>query len=289
MKRQPLMIALAVCLFATALFAADALKMETTAQKGSYALGMNVAEQMSADEKLDTAALLQGIKDALGETIDPAKASYGQGVQFAEWVNSNPDFESANVIAALEAVLNKQETALTTEEAQAAMQEFQMEMMTKAQAAQAAQQAAAGGAAPGGPSPEELAAATAKNTEEGAAFLAKNGKEDGVTTTASGLQYKVITAGAGATPTASDTVTTHYTGKLIDGTVFDSSVQRGQPSSFPVGGVIAGWTEALQLMKVGDKWELYIPSGLAYGERGAGGAIGPNSTLIFEIELISID
>ncbi len=107
-------------------------------------------------------------------------------------------------------------------------------------------------------------------------------------TTASGLQYKVITEGTGPKPTASDTVVCNYKGTLIDGKEFDSSYKRGEPATFPVSGVIKGWTEALQLMPVGSKWQLFIPSDLAYGERGAGAEIGPNSTLIFEVELISI-
>lgn len=104
----------------------------------------------------------------------------------------------------------------------------------------------------------------------------------------SGLQYEIIEKGTGAIPTAADNVTTHYTGMLIDGTVFDSSVERGQPATFPVGGVIKGWTEALQLMPTGSKWKLHIPYDLAYGERGAGAQIGPYATLVFDIELISI-
>ncbi|MDA8669785.1 FKBP-type peptidyl-prolyl cis-trans isomerase [Flavobacteriales bacterium] len=125
--------------------------------------------------------------------------------------------------------------------------------------------------------------------EEGINFLRENGKREGVTTLASGLQYEVINDGTGPKPTIEDNVTTHYHGKLIDGTVFDSSVDRGEPASFPVGGVIKGWTEALQLMAVGSKWKLYVPYDLAYGERGAGPQIGPYSTLIFEVELISIN
>lgn len=124
---------------------------------------------------------------------------------------------------------------------------------------------------------------------EGAKFLEENKKRDGVTTTASGLQYEVIKMGEGPKPTLNDKVTTHYHGTLIDGTVFDSSVERGQPIQFPVTGVIAGWTEALQLMPVGSKWKLYLPYNLAYGERGSGPKIGPYSTLVFEVELISID
>lgn len=127
-----------------------------------------------------------------------------------------------------------------------------------------------------------------KNKQDGDAFLAKNKGAKGVKTTASGLQYKVITAGKGKSPTAEDTVTVNYRGTLIDGTEFDSSYKRNQPATFPVKGVIAGWTEALPLMKEGAKWMLYIPANLAYGERGAGQMIGPNSTLLFEVELLSI-
>lgn len=128
----------------------------------------------------------------------------------------------------------------------------------------------------------------AKNLEAGKQFLAENAKKEGVVTTASGLQYKVISSGDGKMPKAEDTVTTHYRGTLIDGREFDSSYSRGQPASFPVKGVIKGWTEALQLMKVGDKWELYIPSELAYGEAQRSELIQPNSTLVFELELLSI-
>lgn len=127
-----------------------------------------------------------------------------------------------------------------------------------------------------------------KNKAEGETFLAENAKKSGVKKTESGLQYKVITAGTGEQPKVSDTVSTHYRGRLINGTEFDSSYKRGQPAEFPVTGVIKGWTEALQLMPVGSKWELYIPSDLAYGERGSGRDIGPDATLIFEIELIEI-
>ncbi len=132
------------------------------------------------------------------------------------------------------------------------------------------------------------AGAEKNNADKGKAFLAENGKKEGVKTLASGLQYKVVKAGTGKTPSASDTVETHYSGRLIDGTEFDSSYKRGKPATFPVGGVIKGWTEALQLMKEGAKWELYIPADLAYGKRGSPPRIGPNSTLVFDIELISV-
>lgn len=127
-----------------------------------------------------------------------------------------------------------------------------------------------------------------KNKKDGERFLAENRTREGITTLPSGLQYKVIQEGTGKSPKASDTVTVNYRGTLINGTEFDSSYRRGEPASFTVSGVIPGWTEALQLMKEGAKWVLYIPSNLAYGERGAGRNIGPNSTLIFEVELLSI-
>ena len=126
-------------------------------------------------------------------------------------------------------------------------------------------------------------------TAEGRAFLAENAKKSGITITATGLQYEVLTTGTGdVSPTPESTVTVHYTGTLVDGTVFDSSVQRGEPATFPVNGVIKGWTEALQLMKIGDKFKLYIPSELGYGAQGAGGSIPPHSVLIFEVELLEI-
>lgn len=127
------------------------------------------------------------------------------------------------------------------------------------------------------------------NIEAGKNFLNENAQRDGVTTTESGLQYEVLKEGTGNLPKETDKVTVHYHGSLIDGTVFDSSVDRGEPATFPVNGVIPGWVEALQLMKEGAKYKLFIPSDLAYGERGAGGAIGPNATLVFEVELISIN
>jgi FKBP-type peptidyl-prolyl cis-trans isomerase FklB len=127
------------------------------------------------------------------------------------------------------------------------------------------------------------------NKVNGAKFLEENSKKAGVITLPSGLQYEIITAGNGAIPTADNKVKTHYHGTLIDGTVFDSSVKRGEPITFPVGGVIKGWQEALQLMPVGSKWKFYVPFNLAYGERGAGGTILPFSTLVFEVELLEIE
>lgn len=135
--------------------------------------------------------------------------------------------------------------------------------------------------------PEQLAA---QNKAQGEAFLAQNKTQQGITTTASGLQYQVLTEGTGASPTATDNVKVHYTGMLLDGTVFDSSVQRGEPISFPLNGVIRGWTEGLQLMKVGSKYRLFIPSDLAYGPSGyPGSPIGPNATLVFDVELLGVN
>ncbi|HTP04077.1 MAG TPA: FKBP-type peptidyl-prolyl cis-trans isomerase [Nitrospirota bacterium] len=135
---------------------------------------------------------------------------------------------------------------------------------------------------------EQVKMLAEKNKQEGEAFLATNKKKQGVITMPSGLQYKILTDGKGKFPKATDTVTVNYKGTLIDGTEFDSSYKRGQPATFAVNGVIPGWTEALQLMREGSKWQLFVPSNLAYGERGAGGPIGPNAVLIFEVELLSI-
>jgi FKBP-type peptidyl-prolyl cis-trans isomerase FklB len=135
---------------------------------------------------------------------------------------------------------------------------------------------------------EETKKLAEKDKKEGEEFLAENKTKEGVKTLPSGLQYKVITEGTGKTPKATDTVTVNYRGTLIDGQEFDSSYKRGQPATFPVNGVIKGWTEALQLMKEGSKWQLFIPPDLAYGEKGAGNVIGPNATLIFDVELISV-
>mgnify|MGYP006076587927 FL=1 len=134
----------------------------------------------------------------------------------------------------------------------------------------------------------EQAGKATKNQEEGVAYLAENSQKEGVKTTDSGLQYKSLVSGDGETPKASNSVTVHYKGTLTDGTVFDSSYERGEPATFPVGGVISGWTEVLQLMNVGDKFEVTIPSDLAYGPAGSGPVIGPDAVLVFEVELLAI-
>ena len=158
---------------------------------------------------------------------------------------------------------------LTPEELKQVLTAFQGELMAKMETRQKA--------------------AGEDNLKKGQVFLEANAKKEGVKTTATGLQYKVNKSGTGRTPKASDTVKVHYHGTLIDGTVFDSSVQRGEPISFPVNGVIKGWTEALQMMKEGDKWQIFLPANLAYGEQSPGPKIGPNSALIFDVELLAIE
>lgn len=192
--------------------------------------------------------------------------SYGIGRQMGQQLAENP-FDGVSPQAVAQGLLDSLsgvEMPYSNEEMQAAFGEIN----TRMQAREAEQS-------------KTLAAA-------GEAFLAENAKKPGVTVTASGLQYEVITQGSGAIPSKTSKVKTHYHGTLIDGTVFDSSVNRGQPIDFPVNGVIAGWTEALQLMPVGSKYRLYIPHNLAYGERGAGASIKPYSALIFDVELLDI-
>ncbi|MGA7217062.1 MAG: FKBP-type peptidyl-prolyl cis-trans isomerase [Candidatus Sulfotelmatobacter sp.] len=159
-------------------------------------------------------------------------------------------------------------TALTDEEAQAAISDVQKEMQKKQQ--------------------EKMQVQAESNKKQGETFLAANKSKPGIVTLPSGLEYKIEKEGAGPKPTANDSVVCNYRGTLIDGKEFDSSYKRGQPATFPVTGVIKGWTEALQLMTVGSKWQLFIPSDLAYGDRGAGPDIGPGATLVFEVELLSI-
>ena len=186
------------------------------------------------------------------------RASYAIGLDIGrQIIRDNLDLDSNAAAQGLLDALNDKKPVLDDETLRAAVTQFHKEMEDKVK-------------------------------KEGVEFLAANKKKKGVITTKSGLQYMVIKSGKGATPKVTDQVTTHYHGMLIDGTVFDSSVERGQPATFPVSGVIRGWTEALQLMKVGDKWRLFIPSDLAYGARGAGGEIGPHATLIFDIELLGI-
>lgn len=197
------------------------------------------------------------------------KASYSIGYDIgATFKKQNVELNADALMAGLKEGLVGKEATLSKEEREKTLEAFQKEMMEKQVAA-------------------SKEAAT-KNAAEGEKFLVENKKKEGVKTTASGLQYKVLKEGSGPSPKETDTVVTNYKGTLLDGTEFDSSYKRNEPASFPVNRVIKGWTEALQLMKPGAKYQLFIPSTLAYGERGAGRDIGPNATLIFEVELLSI-
>lgn len=196
------------------------------------------------------------------------KASYSIGINLGTQLSQNKDdIDVDKVIMGMKEAFAGKEPRLTPEETRTVMTEFQQSMQTKQQ--------------------EKTKATSEQNKKDGDAFLAKNKSEKGVKTLESGLQYQIITEGKGDSPKVTDTVVTHYTGTLIDGQEFDSSLKRGQPATFPVNGVIAGWTEALQKMKIGGKWKLFIPSELAYGVN-APPQIGPNSVLIFEIELLEI-
>jgi FKBP-type peptidyl-prolyl cis-trans isomerase FklB len=197
------------------------------------------------------------------------KVSYSLGVNIGKNMKMQGiDADQEFLAQGLKDALSNAKTAMSDKDMETTMNTFQQEMMAKMQAKQKVD--------------------GEKNKKDGEAFLAANKKKDGVITLPSGLQYKVIKMGNGPKPTASQTVTCNYRGTLIDGKEFDSSNRYGKPAEFPVGGVIKGWIEALQLMPVGSKWELYIPSDLAYGENGAGQMIGPNAALVFEIELLSI-
>lgn len=198
------------------------------------------------------------------------KASYAIGLDVGNSLKkSNIDIDTASLNKGIKDALTGGKQLMTEQEVKDTIMTLQKDMQAKQQA--------------------QAKVAGEKNKKEGEEFLAQNKKKDGVVTLPSGLQYKVLKSGTGKSPKATDSVTVHYRGTLIDGTEFDSSYKRNQAATFPVNGVIAGWVEALQLMKEGDKWQLFIPSNLAYGERGAPSAIGPNAVLIFEIELMSVN
>jgi len=214
-------------------------------------------------------AVSAGAEEPKALSTQKEKISYGIGVNIGKSLqNDNLDVDVDILARGIRDVFSGGKLQLTDEEHRAAMTAAQREVMEKQK--------------------EAATKAGEKNKKEGEAFLAGNKKKEGVVTLPSGLQYKVLKAGDGKSPAATDKVETNYRGTLIDGTEFDSTYKRGQTATFPVNGVIPGWTEALQKMKVGDKWQLFVPSELAYGERGAGREIGPNATLIFEVELISI-
>ena len=204
-------------------------------------------------------------QDASALKTEREKLSYAMGMDLGGQLKAQSvDIDPALFADGLKAALAGSKTLLTDADAKAAISRLQM--------ARVAAQTASG----------------AKNKSDGDAFMAANKAKEGVTVLPSGVQYRILTAGTGRKPTLEDTVVCQYRGTLIDGKEFDSSYKRGQPASFPVKGVIKGWTEVLQLMPVGSKWQVVIPSDLAYGARGAGADVGPNATLVFEIELVAI-
>lgn len=214
-----------------------------------------------------TAVVDAAEKEALKDQKD--KVSYSLGADIGnslkrQSIEVNPDA----LALGLKDALSNSKTLLTDKEMQEILAGFRKEMMAK--------------------QAEQFKAMSEKNKLDGEKFLAENKKKEGVMSLPSGLQYKVIKSGTGALPKETDTVMVHYTGALINGKEFDSSYKRGEPASFGLNGIIQGWKEALLMMKTGSKWQLFIPSSLAYGERGAGRDIGPNSALIFEVELVSI-
>lgn len=217
-------------------------------------------------------ALALGAPTVLAATAlktDQDKVSYMIGYQIgSNFKRDGLEVDLNMVTNGMKEALAGTKSPLTPEETQKLMTDLQKGLQAKAEAKQKAE--------------------GDKNAAAGKTFLAENAKKPGVKTTASGLQYKVITEGKGDSPKATDMVKTNYKGTLIDGTEFDSSYKRGQPATFPVNGVIKGWTEALQMMKPGAKWQLWVPSDLGYGPRGAGDMIGPNATLAFEVELIEV-
>ena len=216
--------------------------------------------------------LIAGCANAGGDTMlknEKDKVSYSIGLNIgsnfkSQSVDINPDI----LIKGIKDAISGSKPLMTEKEIQETMTVFQKEITAK--------------------QAERTKSLAETNKKEGEAFLAANKGKDGVKTTSSGLQYKIIKDGNGQTPKATDTVTVNYSGTLIDGTEFDSSYKRGEPASFPLNGVIPGWTEALQMMKVGSKWQLFLPPAIAYGERGQGRVIGPNAALIFEVELLSV-
>jgi FKBP-type peptidyl-prolyl cis-trans isomerase FklB len=208
------------------------------------------------------------------------KASYAVGMNVGKGLATNlrqqsVDVDQAILVRGFKDAFANGKMLLTDDEAKAVLTQLQAEVRGKQQEKMKVEQ-------------EKMKVAADLNKKEGAEFLAANKSKDGVVTLPSGLQYKILTEGTGPKPAATDTVVCNYRGTLISGTEFDSSYKRGQPLSIQVNGVIKGWTEALQLMSVGSKWELFIPSDLGYGDRGSGPNIGPGATLIFEVELLSI-
>jgi FKBP-type peptidyl-prolyl cis-trans isomerase FklB len=267
---------IAISLAAAGLFLAASTSAQQTPAVNSPSTPPAAAKPATAAKTAQTPAAKTGT--ATTKTQAPLtlktqtqKSSYAIGMNIGKNLKRDSvDIDPAILLRGLKDALAGNKLLLTDDEAKAALTALQTEVRTKEEA--------------------KLKAAALENKKTGEAFLAANKTKEGVVTLPSGLQYKVIKEGTGPKPTAQDTVLCHYRGTLVDNTEFDSSYKRNEPLKIPVGGVIKGWTEAIQLMPVGSKWQLFIPSDLAYGERGAPGSpIGPNSTLIFEVELISIE
>lgn len=244
----------------------------SSAQTSQPASGQS-ASQTAPAKKATTPAhkLPPRTTTALALKTQKDKASYALGMKIGGDLRrqgANEAVDPAITARGFKDALSGSKTLMTEDEQRAALMQLQNEVREKQQAKAHEQGASA--------------------RKDGDAFLAANKSKDGVVTLPSGLQYKILTAGSGPKPTASDTVTCNYRGTLLNGKEFDSSYKRGHPESFPVGGVIKGWTEALQLMPVGSKWQLWIPANLGYGDQGAGSDIGPGETLVFEVELLSI-
>ncbi len=259
--------ALAACLLLIASASA-----QTSANSQSSSGQSSSAQSSSTSSKSTTAAKTPVHRTASAPLVlktDKDKQSYAMGMNLGTGLHrQGMTLDPALVARGMKDALAGGKTAMTEEEARTAIQQFQTEVRQKMQAT--AQEKGE------------------TNRKAGQEFLEANKGKPGVVTLPDGLQYKILKEGDGPKPTANDTVTCNYRGTLTNGKEFDSSYQRGQPASFPVSGVIKGWTEALQLMPVGSKWELYIPADLAYGDRGAGPDIGPGDTLIFQVELLSI-
>jgi len=242
----------------------------TSGQPSAPANAQKPTGTSSSEAKAKAAATSAGGSGASQPLVTKKdKLSYAIGMNFGHGLKQQPIEVDPKIVAqGFRDSFAGGKTALTEDEVRTLLTELQTELQGKQEAMMQQLQGA--------------------NKKEGDAFLLANKTKEGVVTLPSGLQYKILTEGKGPKPTASDAVVCNYRGTLINGKEFDSSYKRGQPASFPVGGVIKGWTEALQLMPVGSKWELYVPASLAYGDRGAGPDIGPGATLIFEVELLSI-
>ncbi|WFB36397.1 FKBP-type peptidyl-prolyl cis-trans isomerase [Kiritimatiellota bacterium B12222] len=243
---------------------------EEVMQKISYGTGLNIANQLGQNPDLNKETLVKGFQDAVSQQLDTDKIAYAEGAGIATQV-ARRGMMPEQVLKAIQDSIAGNPPPYTEEEMLAANQEAQRFLQER----QAAQQ-------------QEVSAAAQENLQKGEAFLKENAGKEGVMSTLTGLQYSVEVEGEGTKPIATDTVTVHYTGRLLDGTVFDSSVQRGEPVEFPLNQVIPGWTEGLQLMAPGAKYTFWIPANLAYGEQ-APPAIGPNQVLEFEVELLKVN